>query len=152
MDAAGEIADDGQGEMGPSMSKEMVDARRFETGRAIFRLAGLLMLRAAVVEPDPTTTIALGGALQKVTEIIPRCAFANVLSDPLPLYRFSFFTVSKPYNNLWQFPCPDPIPRNRYFGCQPAQQSGGCDEFDTRHAFMHLCMLVASLLILPAVN
>ncbi len=59
-------------EMGPAISKEMYEARRSEGIRAVFRLAGLLLLRASGTESSQEAAVALHASLQQATEFIPR--------------------------------------------------------------------------------
>jgi hypothetical protein len=62
-------------EMGPNISKEMYEARRSEGIRAVFRLAGLLLLRASGTESSQEAAIALNASLAQATEFIPRSAW-----------------------------------------------------------------------------
>ena len=58
------------GEMGPSLTKDMYEARRTEGIRAVFRLAALILLRSSgdpVNEPAGTLT----AAYQHACEYIP---------------------------------------------------------------------------------
>lgn len=58
-------------EIGPNISKEMYEARRSEGIRAVFRLAGLLLLRASGTESSQEAALALTASLQQATEFIP---------------------------------------------------------------------------------
>jgi hypothetical protein len=59
-------------EMGPTLSKELYEARRSEGIRSVFRLAGLILLRASGVEQQADAQTPLTTALRLASEFIPR--------------------------------------------------------------------------------